>query len=166
MDKTERLNAIFTEFCDSAVKIFHSYEEVKPLIFIFPREGEMVRVIPIRGDKETVARLAQDICLRIGAVAGVVVSEGWSVTFNKETEWDGTAPSKHPDRVEILQVSLYSRSVNRMKAWKIIRDGKSKSLEDHGEDSFDRVESRFFGTYFTAGAPEGGSYAISKRPNA
>ncbi len=55
------------------------------------------------------------------------------------------------DRVEILQVSLCSKSINRMKAWKIIRDGKAKSLEDYlGEDSTDRIESRFFGDYFKA----------------
>jgi hypothetical protein len=153
MDKTETLKEIFAEFCNSAVKIFHSYDEVMPLIFIFSREREMVRVIPIRGDKEAAARLAQDICLRVGAIAGVVVSEGWSVVFNKEAEWDGTAPSKHPDRVEILQVSLYSKSINRIKAWKVIREGKSKSLEDYwGEEPPSTLESRFFGNYFRADA--------------
>lgn len=153
MDKTEELKAIFVGFCNSAVKIFHSKEEVMPLIFIFPREGTIVPVIPIRGDKEAVARLAQDICLRVGAIAGVVVSEGWSVVFNKETEWDGTAPSKHPNRVEILQVSLYSKSINRIRAWKVVREGKSKSLEDYyGEDSLSTLESRFFGNYFRANA--------------
>ena len=69
--------------------------------------------------------------------------------LEKEAMWDGTPPSKRLDRVDILQVSLYSKSINKMKAWKIIRDGKTKSLEDYyGEDSPDRVESRFFGNYF------------------
>jgi hypothetical protein len=80
---------------------------------------------------------------------GAIVSEGWAVKLEKEGMWDGTPPSKRLDRVEILQVSLYSKSMNRMKTWKIIRDGKTKFLEDHwGEDSPDRIESRFFGNYF------------------
>ncbi len=41
--------------------------------------------------------------------------------------------------------------MNKMKAWKIIRDGGIKSLEDYfGEDSPDKIESRFFGDYFRA----------------
>ena len=68
--------------------------------------------------------------------------------LEKEAMWDGTPPSKRLDRVEILQVPLYSKSINRMRAWKIIRDGRTKSLEDYGTDSPDRIESRFFGDYF------------------
>ncbi len=153
MNETDQLKAIFAGLCKSAIKIFHSEKEVAPLIFIFPRDGQMIPVIPIEGNKEAVSMLVQDICRRVGAIAGAIVSEGWSVSFGKEAEWDGTAPSKRLDRVEILQVSLFSKSVNRMKAWKIIRDGKAKSLEDYfGEDSPDRVESRFFGKFFRANA--------------
>ena len=79
------------------------------------------------------------------------MSEGWVVQLEKGVMWDGTPPSKRLDRVEILQVSLHSKLINRMKTWKIIRDGETKSLEDYfGEDSTDRIESRFFGDYFTA----------------
>ncbi len=110
-------------------------------------------MIPIKGDKDVVSMLVQDICRRVRAFAGAVVSEGWSVTFRKEAEWDGTLPSKRLDRVEILQVSLFSKSINRMKIWKIVRDGKAKSLEDYyGEDSPDTVDSRFFGNRFKADA--------------
>ena len=150
MDETDKLKDIFAGLCNSAVRIFHSEEEVAPFIFIFPRDRQPVSVIPINGNKEAVSMLVQDTCRRVGAIAGAIVSEGWSLTFKKETEWDGTPPSQHPNRVEILQVSLCSKSINRMKAWKIIRNGKAKSLEDYyGEDSPDRVESRFFGDYFT-----------------
>ena len=149
MDETEMLKGIFMELCNSAVNIFHSQREVMPFVFIFPREGEILPVIPIKGNKAAVSKLVQDICRRVGAFAGAIVSEGWSVMLEKEAMWDGTPPSKRLDRVEILQVSLYSKSINRMKAWKIIRDGKTKSLEDYyGEDSPDRIESRFFGDYF------------------
>ena len=65
--------------------------------------------------------------------------------LEKEAMWDGTPPSKRLDRVEILQVSLYSKSINRMKSWKITRNGETKSLEDYGELYTDRVESRFLG---------------------
>ena len=153
MDETDQLKDIFVGLCNSAVRIFHSEEEVAPLIFIFPRDGQTVPVIQIKGNKETVSMLVHDICRRVGAIAGAIVSEGWSLTFEKETEWDGTPPSQHPNRVEILQVSLCSKSINRMKAWKIIRNGRTKSLEDYyGEDSPDRVESRFFGDYFRVDA--------------
>ena len=149
MDETEMLKGIFMELCNSAVNIFHSEEEVMPFVFIFPRETELFPVIPINGNKEAVSRLVQDTCRRVGAFAGAIVSEGWSVMLEKEALWDRTPPSKHLDRVEILQVSLYSKSINIMKAWKIARNGKTKSLEDYyGEDSPDRVESRFFGDYF------------------
>jgi hypothetical protein len=149
MDETEMLKGIFMELCNSAVNIFHSHEEVMPFVFIFPREGNIVPVIPIKEDKEAVSRLVQYTCHRVGAFAGAIVSEGWVVKLEKEAMWDGTPPSKRLDRVEILQVSLYSKSMNRMKAWMIKRDGKTKSLEDYfGEDSPDRVESRFFGNYF------------------
>jgi len=149
MDEIDRLKGIFDELCNSAVKIFHSQEEVMPFVFIFPREGNIVPVIPIKRDKEAVSRLVQGSCRKIGAFAGAIVSEAWAVRLEKEASWDGTPPSKHLDRVEILQVSLHSKSINRVKAWKITRDGQTKSLEDYfGEDTSDRIESRFFGDYF------------------
>ena len=153
MDETDQLKDIFVGLCNSAVRIFYSEEEVAPLIFIFPGDGQMIPVIPMKGNKEAVSMLVQDTCRGVGAIAGAIVSEGWSVTLGKEGKWDGIPPSQHPNRVEILQVSLYSRSINRMKAWKIIRNGRTKSLEDYyGEDSPDRVESRFFGDYFRVDA--------------
>ena len=153
MDKTEMLNEIFDGLCKCAVNIFHSEKEVMPFIFIFPRNGEIVSVIPINGDKEAVSRLVQDTCRRVEAFAGAIVSEAWAVKLEKEGTWDGTPPSKRLDRVEILQVSLYSQCTNRMKMWKIVRNGKSRSLEDYwGEEPPDRVESRFFGDYFRADA--------------
>ena len=149
MNETEMLKEIFDGLCKSAVKIFYSEEEVMPFIFIFPREGEIIPAIPIKQDKEAVSRFVQYMCNKVGAVAGVIVSEGWAVMLEKESMWDGTPPSKCPDRVEILQVSLHSKSINKMKTWQIIRNGKTKSLEDYfGEDSPDKVESRFFGDYF------------------
>ena len=149
MDETEMLKGIFMELCNSAINIFHSQEEVLPFIFVFPREGNIVPVIPIKEDKDAVSRLVQNTCRKVGAFAGAIVSEAWAVRLEKEASWDGTPPSKHLDRVEILQVSLHSKSMNKMKAWKILRDGETKSLEDYfGEDSSDRIESRFFGDYF------------------
>ena len=150
MDETEMLKEIFNDLCKSAVNIFHSEDEVVSFIFIFPREGRTVPVIPIKEDKEAVSKLVQYTCRRVGAIAGAIVSEAWAVTLDKDGIWDGTPPSKRLDRVEILQVSLHSKSINRMKSWKIIRDGKTKSLEDYGELYTDRVESRFFGDYFRA----------------
>jgi hypothetical protein len=117
-------------------------------IFIFPRDGASVPVIPIKEDKDLVSRFVQYTCRKVGAIAGAIVAEAWAVTLDKDGVWDGTQPSKRLDRVEILQVSLYSKSINRMKSWKIIRNGKIKSLEDYGELFTDRVESRFFGDYF------------------
>ena len=150
MDETEMLKEIFAGLCKSAVNIFHSEKEVMPFIFIFQRDGEIVSVIPINGDKEAVSRLVQDTCRKVGAFAGAIVSEAWAVNLEKDGMWDGTPPSKRLDRVEILQVSLYSKSINRMKVWKIVRNGNTKSLEEYWkEDSPDRVESRFFGDYFT-----------------
>lgn len=149
MDETEMLKEIFDGLCKCVVNIFHSEKEVMPFIFIFQRNGGMVPVIPIKGDKEAVSKLVQYTCHRVGAFAGAIVSEAWAVSLEKEAMWDGTPPSKRLDRVEILQVSLYSKSINRMRAWKIIRNGNTKSLEDFwGEESPDRVESRFFGDYF------------------
>jgi len=151
MNETEMLNEIFNGLCNSAVKIFHSEEEVIPFIFIFPREGEIIPAIPIKQDKEGVSRFVQYMCKKVEALAGAIVSEGWAVMLEKDGVWDGTPPSKRLDRVEILQVSLYSKSVNRMKSWKIIRNGNTKYLEDYwGEEPPDRIESRFFGNYFTA----------------
>ena len=148
MDETEMLKEIFNDLCKSAVNIFHSEDEVMSFIFIFPREGRTVPVIPIKEDKEAVSKFVQYACRRVGAIAGAIVAEAWAVTLDKDGIWDGTPPSERIDRVEILQVSLYSKSVNRMKSWKIIRNGKTKSLEDYGELFTDRVESRFFGDYF------------------
>ena len=151
MDETDKLKELFVGLCKSAVNIFHSEKEVMPFIFIFPREGEIVPVIPIEENKAAVSKFVQYTCRKVEAIAGAIVSEGWAVMLEKKAMWDGTPPSKRLDRVEILQVSLYSKPINRMKAWKIIRDGKTKSLEDYyGEDSPDRVESRFFGDYFRA----------------
>jgi len=148
MDETEMLKEIFNDLCNSAVNIFHSEKEIAPFIFIFPRDGGTVPVILIKEDKDLVSRFVQQICRKIGAIAGAIVAEAWAITLDKDGIWDGTPPSRRLDRVEILQVSLYSKSVNRMKSWKIIRDGKTKSLEDYGELFTDRVESRFFGDYF------------------
>ena len=149
MNETEMLKEIFDGLCKSAVNIFHSEDEVLPFIFIFPREGEIVPVIPIKEDKEVVSQFVKYMCHKVAAIAGAIVSEGWAVMLEKEAMWDGTPPSKRLDRVEILQVSLHSKSINKMKTWKIIRNGKTKSLEDYfAEDSPDRVESRFFGDYF------------------
>jgi len=149
MDEIDKLKGIFDGLCKSAVNIFHNEEEVAPFIFIFPKDGEIIPVIPIERDKEAVSKFVQYTCRRIGAIAGAIVSEGWVVQLEKGAIWDGTPPSKRLDRVEILQVSLHSKLINRMRTWKIIRDGETKSLEDYfGEDSMDRIESRFFGDYF------------------
>jgi hypothetical protein len=148
MDDIDKLKEIFDGLCKSAVNIFHNEEEVAPFIFIFPREGEIVPVIPIKKDKAAVSRFVQYTCRKIGAIAGAIVSEGWVIQLGKGAMWDGTPPSKRLDRVEILQVSLHSKLINRMRTWKIVRDGESKSLEDYGELYTDRIESRFFGDYF------------------
>ncbi len=148
MDETEMLKGLFDELCKSAVKLFHSEDEVIPFIFIFPKDGGTVPVIPIKEDKEAVSRFVQHTCRKVGAIAGAIVAEAWAVTLDKDAKWDGTPPSKSLDRVEILEVSLYSKSVNRMKSWKIIRNGNAKSLEDYGKLFTDRVKSRFFGDYF------------------
>jgi len=149
MDAKEMLNQIFDGLCKCAVNIFHSEKEVAPFIFVFPRNGGMIPVIPIKGDKEAVRKLVQQTCCKVGAFAGAIVSEAWAVELGKEAMWDGTPPSKRLDRVEILQVSLYSKSMNRMRTWRIVRNGRTKSLEEYWkEDSPDRVESRFFGDYF------------------
>jgi hypothetical protein len=149
MDMAEKLEGIFDELCKCAVNIFYSEKEVFPFIFIFPRNGGMIPVIPMKGDKEALSKLVQHTCHKVGAFAGAIVSEAWLITLEKEAIWDGTPPSKRLDRVEILQVSIYSRSINRMKTWRIVRNGSCKSLEDYwNEDSPDRVESRFFGDYF------------------
>ena len=150
MDETQMLEGLFDELCKSAVSIFHAGEEVAPFIFIFPRDGGIVPVIPIKEDKDLVSELVQHTCRKIGAFAGAIVSEAWVVKLENEAMWNGTPPSKRLDRTEILQVSLYSKSVNRMKSWKTIRNGETKSLEDYGELFTDRVESRFFGDYFRA----------------
>ena len=148
MDETEMLKEIFNELCRSAVNIFHSEDEVMPFVFIFPKNGGIVPVIPIKEDKDAVSKFVQYTCRRVGAIAGAIVAEAWAVMLDKDGIWDGTPPSKRLDRVEILQVSLYSKSLNRMKSWKITRNGETKSLEDYGELYTDRVESRFFGDYF------------------
>ena len=149
MNETDMLKEIFDGLCKSAINIFHSREEVMPFIFIFPKDGEIIPVIPIKQDKEAVSRFVQYTCRKVGAIAGAIVSEGWVVQLEKGAIWDGTPPSKRLDRVEILQVSLHSKLINKMKTWKIVRDGDTKSLEDYfGEDSMDRIESRFFGDYF------------------
>ena len=152
MDESDQLQGIFDELCKSAVKIFHSEDEVMPIIFIFPKEGNIVPAIPIKRDKEAVSQLVQNTCRKLKAFAGAIVSEGWIIKLEKDAIWDGTPPSKRLDRVEILQVSLYSKSINRMKTWRIVRDGKTKSLEDYEKDSPDRIESRFFGDYFRVDA--------------
>jgi len=148
MDETQMLKTIFDELCKSAVNIFHSEDEVMPFIFIFPKDKGTIPVIPIKEDKDAVSKFVQHTCRKVGAIAGAIVAEAWAVKLEKEAVWDGTPSSKRLDRVEILQVSLYSKSINRMKSWKIIRDGNTKSLEDYGELFTDRVESRFFGDYF------------------
>ncbi len=150
MDESKMLEGLFDELCKSAVKIFHSEKEVAPFIFIFPRNGGTVPVVPIKEDKDLVSTFVQYTCREVGAIAGAIVAEAWSVVLDKDSKWDGTPPSQRLDRVEILQVSLYSKSVNRMKSWKIIRNGETKSLEDYEELFTDRVESRFFGDYFRA----------------
>ena len=150
MDETDMLKGLFDELCKSAVSIFHSEKEVAPFIFIFPKNGGTVPVIPIKEDKELVSRFVQYTCRKLRPIAGAIVAEAWAVKLEKDGVWDGTPPSKSADRVEILQVSLYSKSVNRMKSWKIIRNGETKSLEDYGDLFTDRVESRFFGSYFRA----------------
>ncbi len=97
MDETEMLIGLFDELCKSAVNIFHSEKEVAPFIFIFPREGGNVPVIPIKENKELVSRFVQYTCREVGAIAGAIVSEAWSVTLDKGAKWDGTLPSKRLD---------------------------------------------------------------------
>lgn len=147
MNETE-LKAVFEHLCKCAETIFHTHKEVKPFIFIFPKEAGPVHVIPINGDKDALALLVQYLCQKVGATAGAIVSEAWAVTLPKEAVWDKTPPSESPDRMEILQVSLYSGSLNRMRTWKILREGDRRSLQDCREEFSDRVESRFFGDYF------------------
>ena len=84
MDETDKLKEIFDGLCKSAVNIFHSENEVMPFIFIFPRDGGIVPVIPIKEDKEAVSKFVQYTCRRVGAIAGAIVSEGWALCWRKK----------------------------------------------------------------------------------
>lgn len=147
----ERIKRIFESLCKSAVSNFYAYDEVAPFIFIYPKDGDMV-AIPISEDKEGLSLLTQMMCRKIGAIAGGVVSEAWMHKMEKGETWDGTLPSQRLDRVEILQVSIFSKVFTAMKAWRIVRDGNKKSLEVYEETEGMEIQSRFFGDCFRVDA--------------
>lgn len=153
----EGLERLFQSYCETAEGLFYSAEKVEPLIFILQRKEDQLGfayAVPVIQDKDMLAQIVQHLCITTNAVAGMIVSEAWIAKIGKNEIWDGTLPSKRLDREEVLQVVLFSKVINKMKIWKIVRKGgKKKYLEpEETSDSSDPIYSRFFGNYFRVDA--------------
>jgi hypothetical protein len=152
----KELDRLFQSYCKTAEGLFYSAERVESLIFILQRKGDQLYfayAIPVIGDEDELAEIVQHLSATTNAVEGVIVFEAWAPKIGKDGIWDGTPPSKRLDREEILQVALFSKVINRMKIWKIVRKGgKKKYLEPEQGDFLDPIYSRFFGNYFRVDA--------------
>ncbi len=150
----KELEKIFDRYCATAQRIFYTEDEVRSLIFIISKENDHIvtNAVPLTDDKDEVAQVVQYLLRKTKAIAGIIVGESWMKLFDKGQRWDGTMPSKYLDRIEILQIGIFSKVLNKIKIWRIIRNNE-KRLEPLDVD-LDRVtiESRFFGDFFTVDA--------------
>lgn len=150
----KELEKLFNQYCETAERIFYTEDEVRGLIFVISKESDhlVTNAVPLTDDKDQVAQIVQYLLRKTKAIAGIIVSESWMKQFSEGDRWDGTMPSRYLDRIEILQVGIFSKVFNKMKIWKIIRN-KVKRLEpmDTNLDGV-TIESRFFGDFFTVGA--------------
>jgi len=153
----KELEKLFGSFCKTAEGFFYSEEEVQFLIFIFYVKNNRIAgdpVIPLTEDRDKISRLVQQRCRERNAVAGIIVGEAWIVRPKKdEIVLNGIVPSKRPDRIEVLNVILVSKILNKGRVWKIIRDGK-KHLEPLGDGDLNPIYSKFFGDYFNVDVPK------------
>ena len=124
-----------------AKEIIASGQQHLPMFFIKSAKGIAVVVAPLgdEQDKENSASAIKLLCTKAKADFFIFVSEGWMLKFNikKGETWDGTMPSKSPDRIECfnIMVNLPDGSLHHI-TFKIIRqEGKKPALQKVGEAS-------------------------------
>lgn len=153
----KKLEETFESFCETAKGFFYSEEEVASFIFIIGVKAGRLAVLATVPLSEGIYKFPQSIpllCKKFNAVAGIVIGEAWIARLkNDEIVLDDIVPSKRPDRIEVLQVTLVSKVLNKVRAWEIIREGK-KHLEPLDDGDLNPIYSKFFGDYFNVDVPK------------
>lgn len=136
-----------------AIQNFAKDGEVYPVSFVLgtkdPRTGRLLpkpalavvdlSEVHARG-KDAVRSMQQELCDRMGAVAHIYVSEGWSVTLSEgatyEDPYEGhDSLAQHPDRVEVILIVLEHKDGDAMWRLPILRDGPKPTLGPVEEDT-------------------------------
>ena len=153
----QKLEETFESFWETTKGFFYSEEEVASFIFIIGVKAGRLAVLAAVPLSEGIHKFPQSIpllCKKFNAVAGIVVGKAWMARLkHDEIVLEDIVPSKRPDRIEVLQVTLVSKVLNKVRAWKMIREGK-KHLEPLGDDDMIPIYSKFFGDYFNMDVPK------------
>ena len=132
-----------------AIRNFTEHGEVVPASFVLgrrdPRTGKALdklalAIVPLAGDKDAVRALQQRVCDRADAVAHIYVTEGWSVTLSDDAPFDDPYEGRetleqHPDREEVILITLEHKDGGAMWKLPILRDGTRPTLGPLQEDT-------------------------------
>lgn len=116
--------------CSRAVDLLNKDGEHTPLVIGFDKDGRSYGVLDLRpvmenrGSKNRGAAALNAVFLKTGVYAYVFIVEAWMRTAEKdENEASQVNPNvaDHPDRFEILQVSMDSIDFQRSRIYSIMK---------------------------------------------
>lgn len=100
-------------------------------------------------EKNEVSLLLQSTLAMTNADAIVFVSEAWMVRPSSKDPIPSIMPSQHPDRYEVVMLSIEHRVVGAaLYEAKIVRNGKKATLGEIGTFGFDGKSVGRFATFF------------------
>lgn len=156
----EPTNQMFSDFLecayDAAARIYKESDEVSPVILVLAADesGRLflrpISVAHLQTDdagKDGIAFLLRSVMEHPSVVMAGYLSEAWSVVQAEDAPGLACSPSDHPDRVEMLVVTLLSKSRQFFVATEIDRTGDRPRFErtpiDFGNERMALVTSRF-----------------------
>lgn len=129
MDKNEA-REIFDKVLEASIAYRKEHGEVPmSFILIFP-DGRMIQVPNIpKASAAQNAEAVRSLSLSVGARYVISTGEAWMTFRNPSEVRGGVAPSKHPDRIETILISIDGPDLQLLATAKINPDGTIEAPE-------------------------------------
>jgi len=121
-EKEKALEALYSASTKAGLAGLEQFgDRFMPLIFVFGQDLKM-HIIPLEKDKERVAKTVLAVCKACNALGVIMIAEGWNVL-----------------REEIFLATLESKSLNKMRVWKVKRDEQGNRMFPLEEVSYEKT---------------------------
>ena len=134
------------------VLLVRGEESLTPLYHLVNAEGEGAIVgveFHSEAQKQIIVEKVREIAADFGAVAVLLMSEGWAVSYSLDVDKDdpvalGPSPSNHPRRIEVVSLAATDgkRTIGRMLFIKRI-GGRIEALERRDPDTVENTVVEF-----------------------